>query len=741
MVDGITLESRLDRVAAKAAAKLGKAYGWRTVGDLLTHYPRAYVRKGDVSDLDALREGDLIAFVGRVVKAQVKEFDDRRRRGISYRVEAFVEASGGRLQITFFDTIKSRAEWRRDMLEKAETGFVQGKVKLFNDVWQLTHPVFEPLDESGKSAGLDAERDRADYPDLRPVYKLAGGLEHTELVRTIAFALAVLDEAPDPLPEEIRAELGLITRDQAVHWIHRSEDWPQQRAARTRLAFDEALVTQTLLMKRRRARAASDATARPGHPRREAGEGLVAAFDARLPFTLTAGQQQIGEQIAEELAAASPMHRLLQGEVGSGKTLVAVRAMLQVVDSGGQAVLLAPTEVLAQQHARSLRAMLGDLVEAGSLSAPREATRLALITGSMTAAARRTALLDVASGEAGIIIGTHALLEQEVQPADLGLVVVDEQHRFGVEQRAAITAKAETTPHVLVMTATPIPRTMAMTVFGDLDVSTLTELPAGRQPIKTVVVETFHQPRWLTRAWDRVREEVAAGRQAYVVCPKVSAADDGAAMAVENAAPGLAAGHLADLRVAPLHGQMPAAEKDATMSAFAAGKIDVLVATTVIEVGVDVPNATVMVILDADHFGISQLHQLRGRVGRGAHPGLCLLVTSQQERTDKDGNELPGENKALARLHEVARTDDGFALSRFDLAQRSEGDVLGASQSGRTSTLRLLKVLDDEPLIRAARDAAARILEGDPDLDRHPVLAAQVREVEDAEAGDFVERS
>ena len=740
MVEAITLDSRLDRVAAKAAAKLGKAYGWRTVGDLLTHYPRAYVRKGDVSDLDALREGDLIAFVGRVVSAQVKEFADRRRGGISYRVEAYVEASGGRLQITFFDTVKSRAEWRRKMMAEAETGFVQGKVKQFNGTWQLTHPVFEPLDESGRSQGLDAERDRAEYPDLRPVYRLAGALEHSELVRTVAFALAVLDEVPEPLPEEIRAELGLIARDQAVHWIHRSQDWPQQRAARTRLAFDEALTTQTLLMRRRRARAASPATARPGHPRREAGEGLLAAFDARLPFALTDGQQQVGRQIAAELAAPSPMHRLLQGEVGSGKTLVAVRAMLQVVDSGGQAVLLAPTEVLAQQHARSLRALLGDLVEAGSLAAPPEATRLALITGSMTAAARRKALLEVATGEAGLVVGTHALLEQQVQPVDLGLVVVDEQHRFGVEQRAAITAKADGVPHLLVMTATPIPRTMAMTVFGDLEVSTLAELPAGRQPIKTVVVETAHRPDWLQRAWARVREEVAAGRQAYVVCPKVSA-DEATVAAVENAAPGLATGALADLRVAPLHGQMPAAEKDATMSAFAAGKIDVLVATTVVEVGVDVPNATVMVILDADHFGVSQLHQLRGRVGRGEHPGLCLLETKQTEPVDAQGVEQPGENRALARLHEVASTDDGFALSRFDLAQRSEGDVLGASQSGRTSSLRLLKVLDDEPLIRAARDAAQRILDEDPDLARHPALAAQVRAVEEADAGDFVERS
>ncbi|QWC85435.1 ATP-dependent DNA helicase RecG [Nocardioidaceae bacterium] len=729
------MDSRLDTVAATLARKLRKAYDWSTVGDLLTHYPRTYVRKGDVSDLDHLREGDLIAFVGRVVSATVKSFSNPRGPGLAYRVEAYVEASGGRLGVTFFAKHEGQADWRAKDLLKHETCFVQGKVKQFNNTWQLTHPVVEPLGADGTSEGLDAERERADYPDLRPVYRLAGGIDHSELVRTVKFALDVLDPEPDPLPEPIREELGLVSRDQALRWIHRSEDWPQQRAARARLAFDEALTAQTLLVQRRRARAASAATARPGHPDAGRGGGILAAFDARLPFELTEGQRRVGAQIAEELAAASPMHRMLQGEVGSGKTLVALRAMLQVVDSGGQAVLLAPTEVLAQQHARSLRQMLGDLAEGGRLGAAEAATQLVLLTGSLSAAERRTALLAAASGEAGLVVGTHALLGEQVQLADLGLVVVDEQHRFGVEQRAALGTKSDSTPHTLVMSATPIPRTLAMTVFGDLEVSTLTELPAGRQPIQTVVIETQQggNGHWLERAWQRIREEVAAGQQAYVVCPRVSAETGPGGAAVETWAPQLASGQLADVRVAPLHGQMPAADKDATMSAFAEGLIDVLVATTVVEVGVDVAAATVMVVLDADMFGVSQLHQLRGRVGRGSQQGLCLLVTGA-EGTEET-------NRSLARIHEVARTEDGFALSRFDLSQRSEGDVLGASQSGRASSLRLLKVLDDEPLIKAARRAAERILDADPHLTEHPVLAAHVRAVEEAQVADYVERS
>ncbi|MGA8993219.1 MAG: ATP-dependent DNA helicase RecG, partial [Nocardioidaceae bacterium] len=479
---------------------------------------------------------------------------------------------------------------------------------------------------------------------------------------------------------------------------------------------------------------------------------LLDRFDQRLPFELTAGQVEVGRTVLADLAADHPMHRLLQGEVGSGKTVVALRAMLRVVDSGGQAALLAPTEVLAQQHLRSVTAMLGDLAGAGMLGGAADATAVTLLTGSLGAAARRAALLDTASGAAGIVIGTHALLEERVRFADLGLVVVDEQHRFGVEQRAALAAKSDgAPPHVLVMTATPIPRTVAMTVFGDLETSTLRELPSGRAPVQTNVVALPDHPSWLARAYARVREEVERGHQVYVVCPRIGGDDPagagprdarsaGTASAAEDEGPGTAAvdevvpmlaqGPLQGLRVQALHGRLAADRKDEVMRAFAAGDVDVLVSTTVIEVGVDVGNATMMVILDAERFGVSQLHQLRGRVGRGGHPGLCLLVTN-----------APVGSPPLRRLEAVAATSDGFELSRVDLEQRREGDVLGVSQSGRRSSLRLLNVLDHEEDIVEARAVATELVAADPDLADHPLLAAQVRRMHEAEQADYLEKA
>ena len=512
---------------------------------------------------------------------------------------------------------------------------------------------------------------------------------------------------------------------------------------------------QAALAQRRMAAAALPAMPRPHVP-----DGIADEFDARLPFTLTAGQVVVGETIANDLACAYPMHRLLQGEVGSGKTVIAIRAMLQVVDAGGQAALLAPTEVLAQQHYRSVTAMLGPLAQRGQLGGADHATGVALLTGSVSAGARRSALSDAFTGDAGIVIGTHALLEEQVQFDDLGLVVIDEQHRFGVEQRDALRAKAaDNRPHVLVMTATPIPRTVAMTVYGDLETSTLTELPAGRSAIATHVVPAADKPHFLERAWARVKEEVSRGQQAYVVCPRIG---DGSApedpdeddyadeddfdpqtamepgtvdlshgiprsitnvgrrqpLSVLDVAATLDAGPLAGLRLGILHGRLHPEEKDRVMRAFSAGEIDVLVATTVIEVGVDVPNATVMVIIDAERFGVSQLHQLRGRVGRGAVPGLCLLVS-----------EAPPDTPARERLDAVAATLDGFQLSRLDLEQRREGDVLGAAQAGRHSSLRLLQLLKDEDLIGQARTEATEVVSADPDLARHPALREAITEL------------
>jgi ATP-dependent DNA helicase RecG len=441
------------------------------------------------------------------------------------------------------------------------------------------------------------------------------------------------------------------------------------------------------------------------------------------------------------------MHRLLQGEVGSGKTVVALRAMLAVVDSGGQAALLAPTEVLAQQHHRSITEMLGPLAERGLLGGADHGTRVALLTGSQSAAVRRQMLDDIDTAEAGIVVGTHALIQDKVEFDDLGLVVVDEQHRFGVEQRDALRAKAKTPPHLLVMTATPIPRTVAMTVFGDLDVSTLTELPAGRPPITSHVVPTWDKPHFLERAWQRIREEVAAGHQAFVVTPRIgddegaeeSTGDDVALdllsarrppVAVVDVAAQLRDGPLAGLRLEVLHGRLPSETKEDVMRRFAAGQTDVVVATTVIEVGVDVPNATVMVVMDAERFGVSQLHQLRGRIGRGSAAGLCLLVTEAEEGSP-----------ARERLEAVAATLDGFELSRLDLETRREGDVLGASQSGRRSSLRLLRVIKDEDVIEKAREDATEVVAADPELADHPELRDLVDRLVSDDRADYLDKA
>jgi ATP-dependent DNA helicase RecG len=555
--------------------------------------------------------------------------------------------------------------------------------------------------------------------------------------------------------------------------VHRPADEKEPYRAHPRLKWDEALPLQVVLAQRRRA-TLGDRSAVP-RPARTA--GILDRFDERLPFRLTDGQQEVCEQIFGDLAQTHPMHRLLQGEVGSGKTVVALRAMLRTVDGGGQAVLLAPTEVLAQQHHRSITEMLGPLARPGQFDGDPDGTRVALLTGSQGAKERRANLLDAASGEAGIVIGTHAVIQEKVDFAALGLVVIDEQHRFGVEQRDALRAKAGEPPHLLVMTATPIPRTVAMTVFGDLDTSELKVLPAGRSPIATHVVPAREKPNYLARTWARIREEVERGHQAYVVCPRIggeggdetdgdgtqlallpartlsgSAGSDGAAtpggsggpaeaggtdgagpedrrapLAVADVAQELSAGPLAGLRLGVLHGRLAPQEKDEVMAGFTAGTVDVLVATTVVEVGVNVPNASVMAILDADRFGVSQLHQLRGRVGRGSVPGLCLLVT-----------EAAGDSPARERLDAVAGTTDGFELSRIDLEQRREGDVLGAAQSGRRSSLRLLSVLRDEELIGQARKAAGELVARDPALADQPALARAVSALTESERGDYL---
>ncbi|MCX6397652.1 MAG: ATP-dependent DNA helicase RecG [Propionibacteriales bacterium] len=719
----IEWSSPLTVLGGKQADKVVKETGFATVADLLAHYPRTYVEKGRLSELADLVEGDLLSMVGEVVRSELKTYTDRRTQRQAYRVLLQVKGEGGTLAMTFFAKSRGVATFHENVFRPGAIGMFSGKLKWFNGRWDLNNPNYRMYGAEG-----DAAEALAKMPDLIPVYPAAGKVDSWGLEELIGLALDLVEEIPDPLPGAIRQERELLTADQALRWIHRPDDHRQLGAARKRLKYDEAFVTQMVLARRR-----AEHRAEPATPRPRAAGGILDAFDGRLPFTLTAGQVRVGDEIATELATPHPMHRLLQGEVGSGKTLVALRAMLQVVDAGGQAALLAPTEVLAQQHLRSMRAMLGDLGEGGQLGGAEVATRVTLLTGSMNTATRRQAMLDAASGEAGIVIGTHALLEDKVQFCDLGLVVVDEQHRFGVEQRAALTGKAGTPPHVLVMTATPIPRTVAMTVFGDLDTSTLAELPAGRGEIQTSVVPVRVQPAWLHRAWTRIREEVGKGRQAYVVCARIGdepPPEEGPDLhSVEDLAPELSGGPLAGLRVEKLHGRMTPDDKDRVMQAFAAGRVDVLVSTTVIEVGVDVPNSTVMVIMDADRFGVSQLHQLRGRIGRGGHAGLCLLITTAAP-----------DSPSMERLTAVAGTRDGFELSRIDLEQRREGNVLGVEQSGRRSFLKQLSVLHDEDVIVAAREEAAAYLEQDPDLTGAPVLAAAVAAIEDSERAAYLDK-
>jgi ATP-dependent DNA helicase RecG len=738
-VPAITWDSKLAAVAGKQAPKIEKAFGYQTVGELLQHYPRRYVDKGSLSDLGTLSPDEHVTFIARVVDAHLHTYLDRRRGGWAYRLEAVVATEDHELVLTFFDKKKHLAEWRERVLAPGRTGLFSGKVGSFRGRLQLTNPqtsTFATPEEGGVDRASAAWEE---MPQLITIYPATGTVQSWQLQKAIALALDLVEDVPEILPAEVRREQDLIPVKQALEWIHRPDSWGEKGAAEKRLRFDEAFVTQTVLAQRRAELRALETRSRTGRP-----GGILDRFDSRLPFVLTEGQEEVSRAILDDLAAGHPMHRLLQGEVGSGKTVVALRAMLRVVDSGAQAALLAPTEVLAQQHHRSISAMLGDLAAGGMLGGAEDGTRIALLTGSLGAAARREALLDTASGAAGIVIGTHALLEETVQFAELGLVVVDEQHRFGVEQRAALTSKSGgSPPHVLVMTATPIPRTVAMTVFGDLETSTLAELPAGRAPIQTNLVPLADHPGWLERAFERIREEVGKGHQVYVVCPRIDASkadgsdgsaasrDNGSPLAsVEQVTPMLTEGPLAGLRVEMMHGRLAPDRKDELMRGFAAGDVDVLVATTVIEVGVDVANATMMLVLDADRFGVSQLHQLRGRVGRGGHPGLCLLVT-----------DVPAGTPARERLEAVAATTDGFALSRVDLQQRREGDVLGASQSGRRSSLKLLSVLDHEDVIAQARDVAATVVAADPDLSGHPQLAGQVRRLHEADQAEFLEKA
>ncbi|MER7198098.1 ATP-dependent DNA helicase RecG [Streptomyces sp. CB01635] len=732
------LEEPLKKALGPATAKvMAEHLDLHTVGDLLHHYPRRYAERGELTRLADLPLDEHVTVVAQVASARILKFNG----GAGQRLEVTITDGSGQLQLVFFG--RGIHKPHKDLLPGTRAMFA-GKASVFNRKMQLAHPAYELLRADALDAGEADEAIGSWAGALLPIYPATAKLESWKIAKAVDMVLPSAQEALDPLPDSLREGRGLVPLPEALLKVHRPHTKADIADARARLKWDEAFVLQVALARRRFADAQLPAVARVPRP-----DGLLTAFDAKLPFTLTDGQQKVSKEIFDGLATEHPMHRLLQGEVGSGKTMVALRAMLAVVDAGGQAAMLAPTEVLAQQHHRSITEMMGELAEGGMLGGAEHSTKVVLLTGSMGVAARRQALLDLVTGDAGIVIGTHALIEDKVQFHDLGLVVVDEQHRFGVEQRDALRGKGKQPPHLLVMTATPIPRTVAMTVFGDLETSVLDQLPAGRSPIATHVVPAADKPHFLARAWERVREEVENGHQAYVVCPRIGdeeeqggkkgkgakkeSAEDAAEkrppLAVLDVAAELAHGALRGLKVEVLHGRMQPDDKDAVMRRFAAGETDVLVATTVIEVGVNVPNATAMVIMDADRFGVSQLHQLRGRVGRGSAAGLCLLVS-----------EMPEASPARARLGAVAATLDGFELSRIDLEQRREGDVLGQAQSGVRSSLRMLAVIEDEEIIAEARQEATAVVAADPDLEHLPGLRTALDALLDEEREQYLDK-
>ncbi|MFE6733815.1 ATP-dependent DNA helicase RecG [Microbacterium sp. NPDC057650] len=702
-----TLETPLDVAVGSATAKaLDKAFGLKTVGDLVAHYPRRYADRGELTPILDLPIGETVTIVAEVLSTGIRRM--RNRQGAM--LEVTIGDGIGRMSLTFFGKGPGQLEWRQNELRVGRRGVFSGKVAEYRDSLQFSHPEYQMFDDE-----LEA-RQHADTSVTVPIpiYPATASMASMKIADLVGRVLNDLGPIPDPLPENLRATEGLLDARTALENVHRPPTRNDIDPAVRTLRMHEALTLQTALLQQRAAVRELRATPRPAQP-----GGLLERFDANLPFTLTLDQQEVGASIQQDLVAQWPMNRLVQGEVGSGKTLVALRAMLQVAESGGQAALIAPTEVLAGQHLRSITKMLGP--ELAPLLMPT------LLTGQMSAPLRRKAALRVASGQALIVVGTHALLSEKTTFADLGLVVVDEQHRFGVEQRETLRAKGSS-PHALVLTATPIPRTVAMTVFGDLDTSVIRTMPAGRAGIQTFVAPLAEHPGWWQRVWERSAEEIAQGRQVFAVCAAIdttkdSAEADAGSTLFEGAAKGPRWGvvqleealfthpGLSKARRAVLHGKMPSDEKDAIMQAFARGDIDLLIATTVIEVGVDVPNASTMVILDADRFGVSQLHQLRGRVGRGGVPGLCLLVTEAEEGT-----------VARERVDAVAATLDGFALAEVDLELRGEGDVLGSTQSGVKSSLRLLRVVKDSGLIGRAREIAEEILSDDPALEKHPGL-------------------
>lgn len=689
-------------VGPKKAAALEQV-GVISILDLLTYYPRRYLDRTSQADIADVVEGE-----EAMVLATVKRVNTRRTRAGRTMVEIDVFDGSSYLKCTFFNQ-----PWRGKQLKSGTEAVFFGKVERYRGRRQMTNPVVDLVgDRTGRIVPVYPQSEKAELT----TWEIAGWMGE---------ALERAGELIDPLPARLRDTLDLVDRTWALRQIHAPESMGAAQAARKRLAFDELFRLQVVLVVRKRA------LERNAQGIRHRTEGpLLDRFRSQLPFTLTKAQDRAITEIAGDLSGPHPMHRLLQGDVGSGKTVVALHALLAAVESGHQGALMAPTEVLAEQHFYGIREVLAELTvpEPATLLGDRP-VRVELLTNRKTAAERSRLHAGLATGEVDLLIGTHALLGEAVQFRSLGVIVIDEQHRFGVDQRAALRAKGgadgEAVPDVLVMTATPIPRTAAMTVYGDLDSTTLDELPAGRQPVGT---HWARGPLEESAAWDRVRTEVVAGRQAYIVCPLIEESEKIQANSATQEFERLRADVFPDLRLALLHGQLPAKDKEATMAAFRRGEIDVLVSTTVIEVGIDVANATVMVIESADRFGIAQLHQLRGRVGRGAATSWCYLLA--------EGSTAEAET----RLTALVDSQDGFYLAEVDLELRGEGTILGVRQKGR-SDLKLASLRRDRDLVGLAREAAFAVVDADPTFASHQELAVEVRELVDDEEREYLFRS
>jgi ATP-dependent DNA helicase RecG len=672
-----------------------------TVLELLTTYPRRWVDRTNEA-----RIGDLVPGAEALVLVEVRTVRSRLARNRRRIVEAVVGDGTGRMQVVFFNQ-----PWRERQLRQGLQVALFGRADTYRGGLQMANPIVDLIgDRTGRIVPIYRQSEKAQVN----TWELAAWIEEA-LERSQPRGIA------DTVPAPVRRRLGLVDRGDALRSIHFPDSVREKDGARRRLAFDELLRVQLALVVRKRAMERD----RVGYTHRLDGE-LVTRFHGALPFALTSAQQRVIGEIDRDLAAPHPMHRLLQGDVGSGKTVVAVSALLVAVQGGHQGALMVPTEVLAEQHAASVRDLLGALTvpTRGESLFPDRPLRVELLTNRVAGADRRSILTGLADGTVDIVIGTHALIQEGVEFAGLGVVVIDEQHRFGVEQRAALRAKAgEAVPDVLVMTATPIPRTAAMTVYGDLDVSVLDELPPGRTPI---VTRSAAGPLLEAEAWAAVRSEVAAGHQAYVVCPLIEESEKLQVASAEETYRRLAADELAGLRLGLLHGRLTPAEKELTMGLFRTGQLDVLVATTVIEVGVDVPNATVMIVLDADRFGIAQLHQLRGRVGRGGDESQCWLITADT-----------GPN---ARIDALVASTDGFELAEIDLELRGEGTLMSTAQKGR-SDLRLASLRRDRELVGLAREAAFEIVDADPLLERHPQLLDELTLLLTEDDTEFLTRS